>query len=83
MLKVVFTAPLSAEDYLRLTNVATVSLLTVLACATVLAVLTSITTVLAAEHIANRHVRVLHDRLSNILAKAKRVVDNTPTTAED
>jgi len=61
-------------------------LLTVLACATVLtvlAVLTPTARVLATEDITNRHVRMLRYRLSNILAKTKRVVDDTPTTAED
>lgn len=62
--------------YLRLAKAVTV-LLTV--ATRVLAILT----VLAAEDILNRHVRVLRDRLSNILAKTKRVVDDTATTAED
>ena len=72
------------QVYLRLAK-GDYRLLAVLACAAVLAVLAilAILAVLAAENIANRHVRMLRYRLANILAKAKRVVNNATTTAED
>ena len=51
--------------------------------AAILAVLAAVLAILTAENILNRHVRVLRDRLANILAKAERVINNTPATAED